>query len=633
MLTNNNNIDDKMYSLYKCKKILRYVYDLYNKKKKTLSEIQKKRFENILISLQSSILKKNVKAADTAAKNLEKLANSNLKKTFFEKSINFVFSLIFAILVAIVVRQMWFEFYTIPTGSMRPELKEKDFLMVSKTNFSINIPISPITQKHFYFDPNLLHRGSIVTFSSANLDMPDTNMMYFYVFPGKKQLVKRLIGKPGDTLYFYGGRIYGIDKNDNEINELWDSIWFKSIEHIPFIRFDGKAITNTSFSKDANSSVVFYQMNEPIAMLNVNSFGQIEGNILTDHSSIFTKDSKINNYFDVFGFNNFAMARILSKDDIGNYSTASIDGIENAPLYLELIHHPSLKNAKIIRDEMGRLRPGLSYEKSIIALNEDILKKIFNSIYTARFIVKNGYIYRLGSSYINDPKYLVKLDDVEDGCYEIQDGEAYRVNFLGITTKLNKDHPLNTFSIEKTKTFFNLGIEFLKVFNPSKKNQHLIPSRYAYFRDKDLYLMGHLIFKNDDPALSNFLQREYKKQSMTSDYYPFDDEGSPIDKNGNLDKEKIKKYGLKVPEKMYLMLGDNHAMSADSREFGFVPEDNLKGGVNFIFWPPSKRWGFPFQPEWGFLILPKIIIWFIAGLIILISILYYNSKIKRPMKF
>ena len=102
------------------------------------------------------------------------------------------------------------------SGSMRPTLKEKDMLLVSKTDFGINIPLQA---KHLYFDQDLLKRGSIVIFTSKNLDISDQNMLYFYLFPGKKQLVKRLIGKPGDILYFYGGRIYGIDKHGNEIKE------------------------------------------------------------------------------------------------------------------------------------------------------------------------------------------------------------------------------------------------------------------------------------------------------------------------------------------------------------------------------------------------------------------------------
>ena len=32
---------------------------------------------------------------------------------------------------------------------------------------------------------------------------------YIFILSGKKQYIKRLMGKPGDILYFYGGEIYG----------------------------------------------------------------------------------------------------------------------------------------------------------------------------------------------------------------------------------------------------------------------------------------------------------------------------------------------------------------------------------------------------------------------------------------
>lgn len=112
------------YSLYRCRKVLRLVYTRYKRKKKTLSDIQKKRFENVLTSLQTSIVQKNKKAADRAAKNLEKLTTLYLKKSSFDHIIDVFFALLFAVVVAVIVRQMWFEFLTIPTGSMRPTLKE-----------------------------------------------------------------------------------------------------------------------------------------------------------------------------------------------------------------------------------------------------------------------------------------------------------------------------------------------------------------------------------------------------------------------------------------------------------------------------------------------------------------------------
>ncbi|NGX28062.1 MAG: Signal peptidase I [Candidatus Anoxychlamydiales bacterium] len=616
------------YSLYRCRKVLRHVYTRYNRKKKTLSDIQKKRFENVLTSLQTSIVQKNKKAADRAAKNLEKLTTLYLKKSSFDHIIDVFFALLFAVVVAVIVRQMWFEFLTIPTGSMRPTLKEKDMVIVSKTNFGINIPLR---LKHFYFDQNLLKRGSIVVFSSANLDMPDSSMLYFYLFPGKKQLVKRLIGKPGDTLYFYGGKIYGIDQHGDEIDEF-NTKWFEDIEHIPFIKFEGKVATPSRFSEDLYSPVIFYQMNEPIAMLNVTSMGQVDGELITEHSSVFTKNSEIKNYFNIWGFNNYAMGRILSKNEVEKYSNDTLLDIEEAPLYLELTHHPTLKGAKIIRDELGRLRPALNYSTSLFPLEEASLKEIFKSMYTARFCVKNEYAYRYGSS-IKNTKYLPKLLGVKDGCYEIQNGKAYSVDWFGIVKILKEDHSLNQFSYERTKILYNLGIDFLTFLEPYRKNQLQIPSRYAYFRNKDFYLMGHRIFKQSNATLVNFIQREYKKQSTIHLYKAFEDLGPPLDLNGKLNKETIAKYGIKIPDKMYLFLGDNYAGSSDSRDFGFVPEDNLKGGLNFIFWPPSKRWGGAFQPPFKIFIFPKIIIWSSAFVIIAIYLIFIRRRIKKPLKF
>src|SRR3990167_6383298 len=114
---------------------------------------------------------------------------------------------------------------------MRPTFKEQDRLVVSKTNFGINIPLTP---EEFYFDPNLVQRGGIVIFTGENMDIHDVDTMYFYIFPGKKQYVKRMIGKPGDILYFYGGRIYGFDKEGNDISPKLQLAQFTSLEPIPF---------------------------------------------------------------------------------------------------------------------------------------------------------------------------------------------------------------------------------------------------------------------------------------------------------------------------------------------------------------------------------------------------------------
>lgn len=46
-----------------------------------------------------------------------------------------------------------------------------------------------------------------------------------------------------------------------------------------------------------------------------------------------------------------------------------------------------------------------------------------------------------------------------------------------------------------------------------------------------------------------------------------------------------------IPEGSYVALGDNSANSADSRYWGFVPEEAVIGKAIFIYYPFTKRWG------------------------------------------
>ena len=222
-------------------------------------------------------------------------------------------------------------------------------------------------------------------------------------------------------------------------------------------------------------------------------------------------------------------------------------------------------------------------------MEEKTLKRLFDNLYTSRFIIDNGYARNYGSKIKNNP-LLPKFDHIPDGCYEFINGIAYQIKFGGITKKLDKNHPIYQFSYSNIQKFFNLGIEFNTLFSPNKKDQFLLPSRYAYFRDKDLYLMGKKILLKNNPALVELIQKEYSKQSTSSPnapYHPFEDLGPPFKIDGSLDKEFIRKYGITLPEKMYLVLGDNHSNSADSREFGFVPQSNLRGRIAM---PPPTRY-------------------------------------------
>lgn len=596
------------------------MHRLYSRKAKTLDQYTKGSIQSYLTALRSAILQKDSVEAKKMAEELEQASRRLMPKTSFDKVRDFLGGIIFALFIAVLIRTMWFELYTIPSGSMRPTLKEEDYLVVSKTDYGINIPLQ---EAHFYFDPSLVQRGAIVVFNGANMDIADADTTYFYLFPGKKQFVKRLIGKPGDTIYFYGGDVYGVDVAGNEL----DLSEVNRIEHIPFIRFDGKVETPNGAKNGVFSSVIFHQMNQPVAKLGISPIGTISGEIFGGKT----------HYSDLWGMRHFAMSRLLTKVQVEKIYPGQ--QLEEGLLYLELTHHPTLQGAQITRDEYNRLRPELALSTSIIPLQQRHLEAISQHMTTCRFSVKNGVAWRLGWNPKELAAYLPRLPGIPDGTYEIQNGKAYKLPFPnipilgiftnGVATELAPDHALYRQDPEMIQKLYDLGIEFLNQYLPVSKGQRASPSRYAYFKNQNLYLLGAPVILKEDPALINFHKREQQKQSISTSinpYFPFKDEGVPS-------REEILKNGIKIPEKMYLALGDNHAMSADSRQFGFVPEDNLKGGVSFLFSPPGPRWGRAPQAPQPHATFPNIAIWTAFIITAVAASFYYQRKLKQPLKF
>jgi signal peptidase I len=609
------------YSLRKSKLILRHVYRLYLRRQKKISPLAQEQLKKTLILLEDAILQKKRPEAHALALHAQALEKEYLQKTSFEKTRDFIVGIAFALCVAILIRQVWFEFYEIPSGSMRPTLKEQDRLVVSKTTFGINLPL---TTKHLYFDPDLVKRGGIFIFTGEDMDIRDVDTLYFYLFPGKKQYIKRLMGKPGDTLYFYGGKMYGMDIQGNDISPELQQQVLEKIEHIPFIHFEGKVTSG----QGNTPSVILHQMNEPVARLYVNSFNQPRGEMLASSPG----QPLLCDYFNLWGFQDFATARLLTKQQVQEFTDQTLANVPEGLLYLELRHHPSLSNITLGPDEYGRRRPLLGMSTSIIPLTETHLQKLFQNLYTARFEVKNGIARRLGFKANQDyTAFLPKLPGVPDGTYEFYHGKAYAVQWQGLTKELEPSHPLNQFSSEKIQLLYNVGIEFDLHFTPQVKQQKIVPARYAYFRDGSLYLLGAPIFEKDDPVLQDFITREEQKKNGS--YYPFVDLGPPLKADGTLDRELVAARGITIPAGSYLALGDNHAMSSDSRDFGFVPQGNVRGAPSWIFWPSGARWGYPLQPHYPFLNVPRSIIWILAVIILIIWSAHHQRRYKLPLKF
>ena len=97
-------------NLKKSKHSFLVVYKLYKRKSKDLAPSVREDLKKALKKTQDTLIAKDKEEAATQVSQLESLAKRYLKKTPFDQAKDFIGAIVFALVVAIVIRQMWFEF-------------------------------------------------------------------------------------------------------------------------------------------------------------------------------------------------------------------------------------------------------------------------------------------------------------------------------------------------------------------------------------------------------------------------------------------------------------------------------------------------------------------------------------------
>ena len=113
--------------------------------------------------------------------------------------IEFIKTILYALILAGVIRTLLFQPFWIPSGSMKPTLLVGDFIFVNKfsygySQYSCPFSICPINNRLFSRSPK---RGDVVVFRHP---------------VNGKDFVKRLIGMPGDLISLRDGKLLINDK-------------------------------------------------------------------------------------------------------------------------------------------------------------------------------------------------------------------------------------------------------------------------------------------------------------------------------------------------------------------------------------------------------------------------------------
>jgi signal peptidase I len=588
----------------------------YRKKKQGVVSLAQKEIEAGARDLYNNLKNKapKEKLAECLGR-FEGAVERLLPRSFFEKCVDFFGAVIIALVLAVCIRQEWFELYHVPTGSMRDTVLEQDNFFVSKDAFGLNIPLAP---GHIYFDSKLLKRMSVVLFSGEGLPISNNITRYFWIFPGVKQYVKRLVAKGGDRVYFYGGRLYSIDENGKDLKQLREGPWTDGKCYVPYYDAAGHMST---FGYDSGA-FIFSQMHMPLLKVRILGQSTIDAEFFDGSKwrapSLDSNPNFPTQYRQLWGLGNYAQLRMVKED--GKY-------------FLKLYTLPKLTQSAWKIERSGfRTYPVLKLNTSFIPLNQQHIERLFNSLYTARFVVKQGramlYDYRrLRSS------FSPKIPGVSDGTYEFYHGKLYEIGFLGQRKELKSPHPLLHKNPDLLMLLFNLGMHFNTEF--MKPGGAEIPQRFAFYRDGALLVMNQEIYSAKDPTLERFVAEQKERanrEGCASSFVPFIDPGAPVDREGNIDGHFISQFGLRVPSGHIMALGDNYAQSGDSRVFGFVPVENVRGKAIYTFWPRSSTKMLK-QPNAPFVTLSRVIVWILVLIILLCTKIYRSSRKKRALSW
>ena len=123
------------------------------------------------------------------------------KKKEGESWFETVKTVVYALLIALVIRTLLFQPFNIPSSSMEATLLVGDYLFVEKFAYGYSrysLPYGHIFPSFGRIFASTPHRGDVIVFKMPNKESPDYG----------EDFIKRLIGLPGDHVQMLGGQLY-----------------------------------------------------------------------------------------------------------------------------------------------------------------------------------------------------------------------------------------------------------------------------------------------------------------------------------------------------------------------------------------------------------------------------------------
>lgn len=195
-------------------------------------------------SLEAAIAEGNTKEIVINTDALESASHDYLSKFTKSKLRQNIEALVFAVVLALLIRTFVFQPFKIPSGSMIPTLLVGDHLLVNKFIYGTKIPF---TDK-VVLPLQKIERGDVIVFTYPNSERDPSKKGVYYI--------KRVVGLPGDRIDIQGRSLlingdevpmqyigsYNDERNGEEFDEYDEDLY--GDDHKVIFR-KGKENTNT----------------------------------------------------------------------------------------------------------------------------------------------------------------------------------------------------------------------------------------------------------------------------------------------------------------------------------------------------------------------------------------------------
>lgn len=487
-------------------------------------------------------------------------SNKTGKKTKFKEWGD---SILFALIAASIIRTYVFEPFKIPTGSMEKTLLVGDFLFVNKLAYGPKVPVTP-------FSFPLVHNFIPFLNIKSYLDIEKIN---YTRLPGIGKVNRNdvvVFNYPsGDTAVYDPRMPFGLMGHDyhgiviNEAKRIWEQETFN----------------RAAFDE-------FYQ--QKVAELTaVNSVNKYDPETLSNKASNLAYIAYFNEFGKEFVENLEAWkskARYMLANDKKAFDSREGREIE----HYGLIYRPVDKRENYIKRCVAIPGDVIEIKESVLYVNG---KKAFVAPnQNLRYNVKNLRESIPPATFDNMMFEKYGLERHRDDYYFDGNEFVFKMNLtLSQKNKLKKDFPNATFDIDLKPLqidstgnftpygqFENLGYypkdihhgnnatNFEKITIPKKgATVKLTKENIAIYRRIITAYEGHTLLEKADG------------------FY--------------IDNKKVSTYTFAM--NYYWLMGDNRYNSADSRVWGFVPEDHIVGKASIVWFSNSGIEGIGIRKE------------------------------------